>query len=196
MHFQRSKSTLESPKSVFNAFVQVIAWFLVIFRNCFTQFHKPLGEWNLRQFWNITSGIYAKYHVQIMLLFVYTTTHKRFVIFTCRYFKLSGNTTALSQANCRIFSCSSMNEETVVRYPWEFSAHALVHIWREPVFGTSFFHHHLFSAFKILHVKWSQLLERVLSCFAFAVHLFLYFVPSRDYVPGISRFCCGYFTVD
>ena len=26
-----------------------------------------------------TSGIYAKYHVQIMLLFVYTTTHKRFV---------------------------------------------------------------------------------------------------------------------
>ena len=32
---------------------------------------------NLRQFWNITSGIYAKYHVQIMLLFVYTTTHKK-----------------------------------------------------------------------------------------------------------------------
>ena len=30
-----------------------------------------------------------KYHVQIMLLFVYTTTRKRFVIFTCRYFKLS-----------------------------------------------------------------------------------------------------------
>ena len=23
-----------------------------------------------------------------MLLYVYTTTHKRFVIFTCRYFKL------------------------------------------------------------------------------------------------------------
>ena len=40
---------------------------------------------NLRQFWNITSGIYVKYHVQIMLLFVYTTPHKRFVIFTCRY---------------------------------------------------------------------------------------------------------------
>ena len=34
----------------------------------------------------ITSGIYAKYHVQIMLLLGYTTTHKRFVIFTCRYF--------------------------------------------------------------------------------------------------------------
>ena len=37
---------------------------------------------NLRQFWNIMSGIYAKYHVQIMLLFVYTTTRKRSVIFT------------------------------------------------------------------------------------------------------------------
>ena len=37
---------------------------------------------NLRQFGNITSGIYTKYHVQIMLLFVYTTTRKSFVIFT------------------------------------------------------------------------------------------------------------------
>ena len=27
--------------------------------------------------------------LQIMLLFVYTTTHNGFVIFTCRYFKLS-----------------------------------------------------------------------------------------------------------
>ena len=44
---------------------------------------------NLRQFWNIARGIYAKYHVQIMLLFVYTATHERFVIFTCRYFNLS-----------------------------------------------------------------------------------------------------------
>ena len=26
-------------------------------------------------------------HVQMMLLFVYGTTRKRFVIFTCRYFK-------------------------------------------------------------------------------------------------------------
>ena len=67
-----------------------------------------IGEWNLRQFWNITSAIYAKYHVQIMLLFVYTTTRKRFVIFTCRHFKLSWNTTALSQSNCRHFSCSSI----------------------------------------------------------------------------------------
>ena len=31
--------------------------------------------------WHITSGIYAKYHVQIVLLFVYTTTHKGFCNF-------------------------------------------------------------------------------------------------------------------
>ena len=43
-----------------------------------------------------------------MLLFVYTTTRKRFVIFTSRYFKLTWNTTALSQSNCRNFSCSSI----------------------------------------------------------------------------------------
>ena len=47
---------------------------------------------------NIQNSIFRfqprKYHVQIMLLFVYTTTHKRFVIFTCRYFKLSRNPTA------------------------------------------------------------------------------------------------------
>ena len=43
-----------------------------------------------------------------MLLFVYTTTRKRFVIFTCRYFRLSWNTTALSQSNCRNLSCSGI----------------------------------------------------------------------------------------
>ena len=55
-----------------------------------------------------TSGNYATYHVQIMILFVYNTTPKGFVIFTCRYFKLSWNTTALSQSNSRNFSCSSI----------------------------------------------------------------------------------------
>ena len=44
----------------------------------------------------------------LSLFFVYTTTHKRFVIFTCRYFKLTWNTTALSQSDCRNFSCSSI----------------------------------------------------------------------------------------
>ena len=33
---------------------------------------------------------------------------QKVVIFTCRYFKLSWNTTALSQSNCRNFSCSSI----------------------------------------------------------------------------------------
>ena len=35
------------------------------------------------------SGIYAKYYVLIMLLFVCTTARESFVIFTCRYFKLT-----------------------------------------------------------------------------------------------------------
>ena len=74
----------------------------MIFRNCYT----PWGEWNLRQFWNITSGVYAKQHVQIMVFFIYTTFRKSYLIFTCRYFKLSWNPTALSQSNCRNFSCS------------------------------------------------------------------------------------------
>ena len=34
------------------------------------------------------------------------------VIFTCRYFKLSWNTTALSQSNCGKFSCRSIKHET------------------------------------------------------------------------------------
>ena len=75
-------------------------WYFELIVICY---FTPLGEWNLRQFWNITSGTYAKYHLQIMLLIAYTTTHVRFVIFTCRYFKLSWNTTALSQSNCRNF---------------------------------------------------------------------------------------------
>ena len=48
---------------------------------------------------------------RIMLLFVYTTTRKRFVIFTCSYFKLSWNTTALSRSNWRNFSCSRITTE-------------------------------------------------------------------------------------
>ena len=46
------------------------------------------------------------YHLFIL------TTRKRFVIFTCRYFKLSWNTTALSQSNGRYFSCSSKKSFT------------------------------------------------------------------------------------
>ena len=54
------------------------------------------------------SWYFCQISLKIMLLFVYTTTHKRSVIFTCRYFKLGWNTTALSQSNCRNFSCSSI----------------------------------------------------------------------------------------
>ena len=54
--------------------------------------------------------------VQIMPLFVYTSTCKGFVIFICRYFKLSWNTTALSRSNCRNFSCSSINTRIPVHF--------------------------------------------------------------------------------
>ena len=42
-------------------------------------------------------------------------TRKRYVIFTCRYFKLSWNTIALSQSNCKNFSCSSIKSLTVIK---------------------------------------------------------------------------------
>ena len=100
------------------SFVLVLAWFVVIFGiNTTSDISKLLYVIsNLRQFWNITSGIYAKYHVQIMLLFVYTTTCKSFVIFTCRYFKLSWNTTSLSPSNSSNFSCSSVRR-LIYRFP-------------------------------------------------------------------------------
>ena len=89
-----------------------LAWFVVIFGINITSDISKLLYVNLRQFWNISSGIYAKYHLQMMLLFVYATTRKGFVIFTstevARYFKLSWNTSALSQSNCRNFSCSGI----------------------------------------------------------------------------------------
>ena len=91
-------------------------WFVMIFGTNTTSdipkllyvISRAVRRVKFRQFWNITTGCYAKYHVQIMLLFVYTTTHERFVIFTCRCFKLSWKTCGLSQSNCRNFSCSSI----------------------------------------------------------------------------------------
>ena len=50
-------------------------------------------------------------HTKSCYYLFYTTTRKRFVIFTCRYFKWNWNTTALSQSNYRNFSCSSINTE-------------------------------------------------------------------------------------
>ena len=117
-------STITSPQSVVN-----FSFELYFLSSRSLQCRRICIEnsmiWSeLRRFWNITSGIYAKYHVQIMLLFVYTTTRKRFVIFTSRYFKLSWNTTALSQSNFRNFSCSSIMGGTCLcsyccsRYLW------------------------------------------------------------------------------
>ena len=75
----------------------------VIFQNCYYVISRAVRRVKFETILKISlkSGIYAKYHVQIMLLIVYTTTLRRFVIFTCRYFKLRWNTTALSQSNCR-----------------------------------------------------------------------------------------------
>ena len=56
-------------------------------------------EWYLRQI----------SHTNHAIICLYCYPPKRLVIFTCRYFKLSWDTTALSQSNCRNFSCSSIN---------------------------------------------------------------------------------------
>ena len=89
---------------------------------CSDIWHK-YHEWYLELLYVISRAVrrvkfetILKYHewylcqvsLQIMLLFGYATTRKDFVIFTCRYFKLSCNTTALSQSNWRNFSCSSI----------------------------------------------------------------------------------------
>ena len=95
--------------------VLVIAWFVMIFViNTTSDISELLYviSWAVRR---VKFEKILKYHErylcqisrQIMLLFVYTTTHKRLVIFTCRYFKLNWNTTVLSQSNCRNFSRGS-----------------------------------------------------------------------------------------
>jgi len=81
-------------------------WYFEIVICNFTSCYASEIWYNFEISWAV---FYAKCHVQIMLFFVYTTICKRFVIFTRRYFKISGNTTALSQSNCRNFSCGSIN---------------------------------------------------------------------------------------
>ena len=71
---------------------------------------------------------------QIMLLFVYTTTRKRFVIFTCRYFKLSWNTTALSQSDCSNFSCGSIKHEIsalICNFTYEITNCSFIFAWMQ-----------------------------------------------------------------
>ena len=99
-----SKQKITPIDSTKNSCLQFVSGNNMICSNIWYKYHEWYFEivtHNLRQFWNITCGLYAKYHVQIMLLFVYATTRNGFVIFTCRYFKLNWNTTALSQSNCR-----------------------------------------------------------------------------------------------
>ena len=57
-------------------------------------------KYHERYLWQISITNHA-----IICLYYYP---QRVGIFTCRYFKLSWNTTALSQSNCSNFSCSSV----------------------------------------------------------------------------------------
>ena len=103
-------------------FVQVIAWFVVIFgRNTASDFSKLLYVIS-QAVRRVKFETILKYHKCMVLmpnityksryyLFILLPT-KRFVIFTCRYFKLNWNITALSQSNCRNFSCSSIRAST------------------------------------------------------------------------------------
>ena len=61
----------------------------------------------------IHTGGYGRFRGEWVNI-VYTTASKRFVIFTCRDFKLSWNATALIQSNCRNFSCNSHKRTDIV----------------------------------------------------------------------------------
>ena len=61
------------------------------------KYYKGYFKIVIRENFEISRVVCYNITYKLCLLFVYTTTRKRFVIFTCRYFKLSRNTTALSQ---------------------------------------------------------------------------------------------------
>ena len=100
----------------------LLPWFVVIFGINTTSDTSKLLYVISRAVKGVKFETILKYHkwylcqisLQIMLLFVYTTTRKRFVIFTCRHFKLSWNTTALSQLNCRNLSCRSIKKGNTI----------------------------------------------------------------------------------
>ena len=119
--FTHERYTVESHEpSIFSKFLSFLPPVSIgnsmICSDIWHKYHEWYFEIVIRNFETI-----LKYHewylcqisLQIMLLFVYTTTRKRFVIFTCRYFKLSWNTTALSQSNCRNFSCSGWDNKVI-----------------------------------------------------------------------------------
>ena len=97
-------------------FVLIIAWFVEIFGINTTRDISKLLYVISQAVRRVKFETILKCHMWYLcqisstnrLLFVNNTTRKRFVIFTCRYFKLSLNTTALSQSNCRNFSCTSI----------------------------------------------------------------------------------------
>ena len=97
-------------------FVKVIAWFVVIFGiNAMSDILKLLYVIS-RAVRRVKLETILKYHewylchisLEIMLLFVYTTSHTRFVIFTCRYFKIKLKYHGSKPINWRNFSCSSI----------------------------------------------------------------------------------------
>ena len=138
---QKSKNLLLKFKTCCQNFCillykrQFKAFFLVVHNNYFHRSRKVIFGMNTtsdiskllyvisRAVRRVKFGTIWKYHewYLFMLLFFYTTTRKRFVIFTCRYFKLSWNTTALSQSNCRNFSCNSIRGEifkSIIKYSY------------------------------------------------------------------------------
>ena len=73
-------------------------YFKIVIRNLKFETILKYHEWYLCQISRTNHAIICLYYYP-----------KKVVIFTCRYFKLSWNTTSLSQSNCRNFVCSSIS---------------------------------------------------------------------------------------
>ena len=75
-----------------------------------------LERWNREQ-WNNDGGTVEQRLLQVVFMpnITYNSCYCLFIlqkvaIFTCRYFKFSWNSTALSESNCSNVSCSSIND--------------------------------------------------------------------------------------
>ena len=91
------KLLLPSQLRPYPGFVYVIAWFLAIFGINTTSDISKLLFVISRAVRRVKFETILKYHKWYLCQISRT---KRFVIFTCRYFNLGWNTTALSQSNC------------------------------------------------------------------------------------------------
>ena len=92
--------------------VSVIAWFVVIFGINTTSDISKL----LQVIWDnfeISQVVFMPNITYKSCYYLFILLPQKVWIFTCRYFKLSWNTTALSQSNCRNFSCSSITKVMV-----------------------------------------------------------------------------------